>query len=87
MESERSMVWRRADTAPKDGTKILGLAPSGRVAVVEWEAEFSCNDELDLVGGWNVVDDSEGWCRPQGFPLAYWTTIPAAPEGVCRGEA
>ncbi len=68
--------WQPIETAPKDGTAILGYAfyplsfGGGRCAVVYWDGD---EEEWDLVVKGSYAED--GIWMPE-----YWMPLPAPPE-------
>jgi hypothetical protein len=72
--------WRDIESAPKDGTRILGYLPETdldddyyapeEVMVVAWERHYQHGD------GW-LIDREEqfaGWCNP-----THWQSLPEPP--------
>ncbi len=64
--------WRPIETAPKDGTKIVGMNARGEVFRVWW---FLFEEGHDWQDDW----DSEQ--RP-----THWMPLPAAPQPISGGE-
>jgi hypothetical protein len=62
--------WKPIETAPKDGTRVLGFAGSGSkaIAIVSW---------------WNATNFAAGvWVndRDQLFGPTHWMPLPAPPK-------
>lgn len=79
MESEKLTGWQPSETAPKDGTWILGYWPEcafqDRVTAMQWySAAFSSPYWLDAA-------DSLDWTKP-----THWQPLPA-PPGTTRAPA
>ncbi len=60
--------WQPIETAPKDGTQILGFA-DGRMAVVQWWEDFRY---WSLVVCGAYADDGEWW-------PTHWQPLPEPP--------
>lgn len=67
--------WRPIETAPKDGTPILG-GHSEAVLTVWWEADGSQNNSGEpgwIDGSFNSVEEN------YTYPVTHWMPLPAAP--------
>jgi hypothetical protein len=70
-------MWQPIETAPKDGTPILGYSPNARgmavsmppIAVVEW---------VDLGEGRFGISHDDG--AGSDFRPTHWMPLPAAPD-------
>lgn len=60
------MEWQDIDTAPKDGTKVLGFDSGIQEFLVVWYED----------NGWTGVMDDQRWMF---FPT-HWLPIPEAPQ-------
>lgn len=71
--------WRPADTAPKDGTQVLGLNNRGNFAVIFWNANAR-------YPGWahpfTNLEPSSFWNGSCGSVLTHWQPLMWPPE-VC----
>lgn len=63
--------WQPIETAPRDGTPILGCCADGEMHVY-FPQQYGSNNQFD---GWDVRYDNEG-CAP--FP-DYWRPLPSPP--------
>ncbi len=67
--------WRPIETAPKDGTPILG-GHSEAVLTVWWEADGSQNNSGEpgwVDGSFNRIEEN------YTYPITHWMPLPAAP--------
>lgn len=70
------MEWKSIETAPTDGTRILG-----------WNGEYvaitSCDEVLSSGPTWEdeskVESDGYGWMGHPYWSPTHWTSIPAPP--------
>ncbi len=80
--SPSSDMWRPIDTAPKDGTWILGMNNRGNAAVIIWSEH--AHDRGELVPGWihpfSMGDLSSFWNGACGSKAEYWMPIAAHPR-------
>ena len=83
------MTWQPIETAPKDGTTVLGYNEQGH-EIMEWvEAATDCPDQPGNDEGWLGIYAWPGrsWGSDkfthegQGQPT-HWMPLPAAPEAV-----
>jgi hypothetical protein len=72
------MTWQPIETAPRDGTIILGVMAGNHPetgkpfvpAVVSWDEEF----------GWlEGYEDLEEY-KPHDWPLTHWMPLPEPPQ-------
>lgn len=61
------MKWQTIDSAPRDGTRILGFE-NGQVSVINWDRIVDC---------WALSDDIDGWRRP--MDATHWMPLPPPP--------
>lgn len=60
--------WKTMETAPRDGTTILGgWSDDGHREIIHWEGE----------GGWR--GDASGFWHPDNWPT-HWRPLPAPPS-------
>ena len=64
------MTWQPIETAPKDGTLILGYK-NGEMATVEWAY---CGES----GDWNLVVSWDG----QPWTPTHWMPLPEPPDTI-----
>lgn len=77
--------WRPIETAPKDGTRILGSNVKG-VSIMQWvDADPPTPDNPGLDAGWLSIDDGgaipacPGFGTPEEMQPAHWMPIPTPP--------
>lgn len=64
------MKWRPIDTAPKDGSRVLGFTEFDLHLVIKW-----CDDNFfDEKFGWT---DDDGGCR---YSVTHWMPLPKPPK-------
>lgn len=71
------MTWQLIDTAPQDGTSILGYA-DGVFAVVHWYNSPRCNSPLVEIGYWSL-DVYGAFAEDSEWTPTHWQPLPAAP--------
>ena len=88
----RGEGWRPIETAPKDGTKVIGLRKSGR-AVTAYCAEYHAG-WVAKEGGGHVPNGEfhKLWTEDQGdsvFPvtLTHWMPLPPPPQEQKEGSS
>lgn len=63
------MTWQPIETAPRDGTRILGWSADYQlVAAIAYDADFQC---------W-VADNEECWFEGNG-ETSHWMPLPPPP--------
>ncbi len=69
--------WQPIETAPKDGTKILGCDSNGELAVVHWDQNLVRGLKGFQIGiggvNWN-------WLQHYFIPVM-WQPLPNSPDG------
>ena len=83
------MKWQPIETAPKDGTEILGWRKDYGVLIIRWTApiEFCTEHECEVMGeesaeaeDWFCADFVAG-CRLEGSEVpTHWQPLPEPPE-------
>jgi hypothetical protein len=78
------MNWQSMDTAPRDGTWILGLNNRGNCAVIIWSKSASSGIGRAFYPGWihpfSMGELSTFWNGANGsLPIA-WTALPSGDE-------
>ena len=64
------MKWQPIETAPKDGTHILGYDPSlFGVWVTWWESD-----------GWFISAESQDGMGYENMPVTHWMQLPEPPK-------
>lgn len=81
------MKWKPIETAPKDGTWILGINNRGNQAVIIWD-DSAFNAFGNLCAGW-IHPFSDGrlssfWNGGCGSIAVYWMELPEPPEELKR---
>ena len=70
------MSWQPIETAPRDGTLILGLYTYGTAnpdyGIIRWTATF---EDGGVVGWWTDQFCDEAWNEPQ-----LWQPLPEPPK-------
>ena len=66
--------WQPIETAPKDGTEVLGWSPDPRdgIAIVKYETGLT-------MGKWSVVHDAESWAW-NNYDPTHWMPLPEPPK-------
>jgi hypothetical protein len=55
------MNWQPIETAPKDGTWVLGYFPMLGVSQMKWFSYGSYTEHWMRFGGWTPVDNPTHW--------------------------
>src|SRR5689334_8185532 len=80
-----TMQWQPIETAPKDGTWILGMNNRGNPAVIIWTEEAHCHDGR-ILPGWihpySSGERSSFWNGACGSLPEFWMPIPWHPKTV-----
>jgi len=64
--------WQPIETAPKDGSKILGFDPSLLgIVIAQWDGAL----------GWYVDKCSQDGLGFECMPLTHWMPLPNPPKG------
>ena len=70
--------WQPIETAPKDGTWILGLNDRGNCSVIMWSTNALRRDEVGE--GW-IIPFSTGEISPFWEErVTHWMPLPAPPD-------
>jgi hypothetical protein len=78
------MDWQPMETAPRDGTWILGLNNRGNCAVIIWSDSASAGEGRGFYPGWihpfSTMELSTFWNGANGsLPIA-WAALPSGEE-------
>jgi hypothetical protein len=78
------MDWQSMDSAPRDGTWILGLNNRGNCAVIIWSDSASAGEGRGFFPGW-IHPFSDGglstfWNGANGSLPVAWAALPAGDE-------
>lgn len=78
------MEWKLIETAPKDGSKFIGLMPDGLVYITHRQA-YNIFGEQKEGGGCDVVGKRWGWSYEQSdahVPCSptHWMPLPEGPK-------
>ena len=84
MQVERN-VWQSADTAPKDGTKILVFESCGEIAISHW-FEMSHIEYVPVGDLFKRVQVEDGGCWNSNH-FDFWMPLPEAPNVELTGSA
>lgn len=68
------MEWQPIETAPKDGSKIIGYPFFGRVCIAEY-LNLACIEK-----GWFVDESSQDGLGFDDVKLTHWMPLPAPPK-------
>lgn len=68
-------MWQPIETAPKDGTEILGYA-CGKMTTVYWNVD---QYDIDLGGYWTLVIPG-AWAEDGEWNPTHWQPLPGPPE-------
>jgi hypothetical protein len=69
------MEWQPIETAPKDGTWILGMNSKGNPAVIIWDAQ-----QNGWIHPFSMGELSTFWNGGAGSVAKYWMPIKWSPE-------
>ena len=89
IERLREADWQPIETAPKDGTNILGIAPGyDWPEVVRYEEyDPDCAEEAGEPGFWRYSDDlSADVAELEISELTHWRPLPAPPSARAAQE-
>lgn len=75
LEAADAAAWETIDTAPKDGTKILGYWPGGLVSPTRWDDD---RYRENYVPFW--THPYAGKLRARHEPPTHWRRLPAGPK-------
>jgi len=75
MQNANDVGWQPIETAPKDGTEILGYRKEYGQLIVRYCATGRCMVEGIVWDWWN---DNKGWLREK--PPTHWHALPDDPE-------